>query len=703
MISILKKNIKNVKYKSYLTGSSFLSNSLSNPIPNSISNSSSFISTSSSSSLLLSKQATQIKQSYKWNSIKYFQRYNSSTTTSDKINTTASDKNNTTSDNLDTSSTTKEKISSPPSPPPKKSKWGRIFLLTSSMGIATILFIKLDQKYSNSPQQEFNDGSSLLSLKTGGPKMLKIASHLNDDENKKPKLVILGSGWGAISLIKELEKDKYHVTVISPQNYFLFTPLLPSATVGTLESRSLMEPIRSIIKDLDAHFLEAAATAVCFNDKLVEVAPLTSNSNNGGEEKEMKSFYVPYDKLVIAVGSQSITHGIEGIQYCHSLKTINDARTIRKKIMDNFELASLPTTTLEERKQLLSFVVCGGGPTGVEFAAELYDFLTEDLVSYFPAALRKEVQVSIIQSSDHILNTYDKRISDFAEKKFERDNINVITNARVQKIEKDHVLYKMKNTNEEKELKYGLCLWSTGISMIPFAEKISSELPEQKNKRALITDNRLRLKGIKDSSVYAIGDCSTIENPKLVEGLMKFFMDADLNNDGALAYDEFSKLVKKISKSYPITSNHLRKANDLFEEFDKDKSGTLELNELRDMLENIDKKLTSLPATAQVAHQQGKYLGKKFNQLALAKSTPSNPDLDDKLDPFNYAHLGSLAYIGNAAVADFGMGYTWMGGWSAVYLWRSIYFSEQVSFRTRALIFSDWTKRFVFGRDISKF
>ncbi|CAG8520099.1 11899_t:CDS:2 [Diversispora eburnea] len=191
MINILKKNIKNVKYKNYLTDSSFLSNSLSNPIPNSISNSS-FISTSSFSLSI----STQIKQN----------------------------KSNTTSD---TSNTIKEKISnsSPPPPPPsfspppqKTRKWGRIFLLTSSMVVATILFIKLDQKYSNSPsqQQEFNDGSSLLNVKIGGPKMLKIISHLND-ENKKPRLIILGSGWGAISVIKELEKDKYHITVISPQ------------------------------------------------------------------------------------------------------------------------------------------------------------------------------------------------------------------------------------------------------------------------------------------------------------------------------------------------------------------------------------------------------------------------------------------------------------------------------------------------------
>ncbi|CAG8776869.1 9026_t:CDS:2, partial [Acaulospora colombiana] len=92
----------------------------------------------------------------------------------------------------------------------------------------------------------------------------------------------------------------------------------------------------------------------------------------------------------------------------------------------------------------------------VEFAAELYDFLTEDL--QFPTVLRNEVQVSIIQSSDHILNTYDKKISDFAEKKFKRDNINVITNARVQKVLKDHIVYKMKNGNEERELKYSACI-----------------------------------------------------------------------------------------------------------------------------------------------------------------------------------------------------------------------------------------------------
>jgi NADH dehydrogenase len=70
---------------------------------------------------------------------------------------------------------------------------------------------------------------------------------------------------------------------------------------------------------------------------------------------------VPYDKLVIAVGSESMTHGVEGLEHCNFLKSIADARDIRRKVVENFEKASLPTTTDEERRQLLSFVICGGG------------------------------------------------------------------------------------------------------------------------------------------------------------------------------------------------------------------------------------------------------------------------------------------------------------------------------------------------------
>lgn len=154
----------------------------------------------------------------------------------------------------------------------------------------------------------------------GGPKNLPVAEVLIDDNDteemesllEKPKLVILGAGWGSVALLKHLNPE-YHVTVIAPQNYFLFTPMLPSATVGTLEMRSLVEPIRRIIARVKGHFIRAKAEDVDFSNKLVEVSQTDANGNES-------RFYVPYDKLVIAVGSTTNPHGVKGLEHCHFLK-----------------------------------------------------------------------------------------------------------------------------------------------------------------------------------------------------------------------------------------------------------------------------------------------------------------------------------------------------------------------------------------------
>jgi NADH:ubiquinone reductase (H+-translocating) len=118
---------------------------------------------------------------------------------------------------------------------------------------------------------------------------------------------------------------------------------------------------------------------------------------------------------MLKTGSVTNPHGVKGLEYCHFLKSIDDAREIKNKVTENIELACLPTTSDDERKRLLSFVICGGGPTGVEFAAELHDLLNEDLLKSFPKILRNEISIHIIQSRSHILNTYDEALSRYAE------------------------------------------------------------------------------------------------------------------------------------------------------------------------------------------------------------------------------------------------------------------------------------------------
>lgn len=583
------------------------------------------------------------------------------------------------------------------------------------LGIGVVGFFLYDAStYREDLSYRDIDVSNLaLSPRRGGPKNLPIAEVLVDDDDceeakrqkDKPKLVILGGGWGSVALIKTLNPNDYHVTLVSPSNYFLFTPMLPSATVGTLELRSLAEPIRRIVSAVRGHFIKASAENVEFNEKLVEV----SQVNAKGEKEH---FYLPYDKLVIGVGSTTNPHGVDGLENCHFLKDLQDARKIKNTVLNNLEAACLPTTTDEERRRLLSFVVCGGGPTGVEFAAELFDLLNEDLSALFPKIIRNEISVHLIQSRGHILNTYDEALSKFAEKRFDRDQVDVLVNSRVKEVHSDKILFTQKGEKGEtitKELPMGFCLWSTGVSQTDFSQKIAERLGDfQTNRHALETDTHLRLTGAPLGDVYAIGDCSTVQN-NITDHLVTFLrsMAFEKGKDPEtmqITFSEWRGLADKVKKRFPQAADHLKRLDKLFAAYDKDQSGTLDFGEMRELLTQIDNKLTSLPATAQRAHQQGQYLAHKFNKMSRASpgliaNDVRDGDLDEAVyKAFEYHHLGSLAYIGNSAVFDLGGGWGFTGGLWAVYAWRSVYFAQSVSLRTRMLLAMDWAKRALFGR-----
>ena len=611
----------------------------------------------------------------------------------------------------------------PNPPPPSRSvvllrrfatglKWSGFLIGCSALGVGLLtggLFLHDIFTYNDKHLDKVPVNPLALKPEKGGPKNLPIASALVGDEedeeakalSSKPRLVIVGGGWGAVSILKTLNPMDYHVTVVSPDTYNNFTPLLPSAAVGTVQVRSLIEPLRKLVARVHGHYLCGTAVDVVFSDRLLEVETPTEN----GLTQKM---YIPYDKLVIAVGSVSAQHGVPGLEHCFQLKNIRDAQAMRRRIFDNFELASLPTTTPEQRQRLLSFVICGGGPTGVETAAEIYDLCQEDIIRYYPKLLREEVSIHIIQSRDHILNTYSESISQYAEQKFNRDNVNVITNARVKAVYPDRVEYEHREPDGKKVL-YSLpsnfVLWSTGIAMNPFTQRVSDLLPNQVHRKAIEVDSHLRVKGAPLGTVYAVGDASTIET-SIVSHLLELVDEADKNKDGRIDYDEWEVMATRIRKKFPMTDQHIAKLRDLFDAYDKDHDGNLRINELVVLLEELGNKITALPATAQVASQQGKYLGKKLSKCAKQQRILSANDIaidDDAAysEPFKYRHLGSLAYIGNAAVFDLG-GATFMGGLAAMYAWRSIYWSEQVSMRTRALLMIDWIIRGIWGRDLSK-
>ena len=184
-----------------------------------------------------------------------------------------------------------------------------------------------------------------------------------------------------MSFVKSLTKKaaaSIDLTIISPRNYFLYTPLLPAVATGTAEERSIVEPVRNVLKGKGRYF-EAVCHAV---DPAARDLVCCFPADSGLDQA---CFKVPYDVLVVAVGSINNSFGIDGVaEHAFFFKSIEDAARLRRHVSECFERASLPQTPDEERVKLLSFVVCGGGPTGVEVAAELHDMVEEDLVKVYP-------------------------------------------------------------------------------------------------------------------------------------------------------------------------------------------------------------------------------------------------------------------------------------------------------------------------------
>lgn len=403
----------------------------------------------------------------------------------------------------------------------------------------------------------------------------------------KKKTIVLGTGFAAFRFLKKVDTDKFDVTVVGLRNHFLFTPLLPSTTVGTIEFRSIIEPIRNLN---NVKFIQSE----CKNIDSVNNKILCFDEDTGTK------YLIDFDILVIAVGEVTNTFGLEGVEkHALFLKELSDARKIRTKVIDCFENASLPGIPEEERKKYLTFVVCGGGPTGVEFAAELHDFIEKDVKKKY-RNLTEKTEIILIEAKDKILSSFDEKLIEYTTKLFNRQKINLKTKTYITDLT-DNLISLSDNT----KIEYGLIVWATGNTSTELANKSGFKINKSGK---ILTEPNFKVKDFEN--IYAIGDCSEIEN-------------------------------------------------------------------------------NPLPATAQVAQQQGLFLAKMLN-------------IGRKEEKFTFKNLGMLAYVGGGkALADTPQYKS--SGFTAFLLWRSAYLTKLISFKNKILVLFDWIKTFLFGRDVSNF
>ncbi|KAJ3186695.1 NADH:ubiquinone oxidoreductase [Gaertneriomyces sp. JEL0708] len=370
-------------------------------------------------------------------------------------------------------------------------------------------------------------------------------------DHSKKTIAILGSGWAATSLLKDLDTENYNVVVVSPRNYFLFTPLLPS----------IMMPMRYItrFKPRQILFAEAACTDIDHENKILTVE---DNSEVVGDTSTQK---IHYDYLVVACGAENATFGIPGVrEFACFLKEAWDAKKIRTKLMDCMETAAFPGQADSEIERLLHMVVVGGGPTGVEYAAELHDFLIEDLADWYPE-LAPKLKITLVEALPHVLPSFSKELINYTEEHFAKAKVQILSNTMVKQVTQKELVVQ----NQQKQLEkipYGLLVWATGNTARQVVADLIKKLPSnlQTQRRGLTVDDYLRVKGAPD--IYALGDASATKWPPTAQVASRqgHYLAAVFNTMGSVNADKMkiessgetpAAVIEDIVK--PFTYSHL--------------------------------------------------------------------------------------------------------------------------------------------------
>ena len=299
---------------------------------------------------------------------------------------------------------------------------------------------------------------------------------------KKKHILILGAGFGGIYTYKSLPtwiKRDCNITIIDRRNHFLFTPLLPEVAGASLDQHSIVEPIRDIV-DREVNFIQSTVVSVDTKNNTV-VLP----------NRE-----IHYDVLVAGLGSRTYFFGTPGAeQYAYVLKDLDDAVRLRARFIDTFEAAS-QLENKDERERLLSFMIVGAGPTGVELAGEASDLLFDTFVKQFGNIDISEITLTLINSGEEVLAMFDKKLREYAAASLTSANVIIKNNVRVAEVTETGVI-----TADGEFIPSNTVVWTAGVTANSLTCSCGSFDVERGR---ILTDEYLRAKN--NDNVFVIGD-----------------------------------------------------------------------------------------------------------------------------------------------------------------------------------------------------
>ena len=304
----------------------------------------------------------------------------------------------------------------------------------------------------------------------------------------KPKIVILGAGFGGLWAARRLADKPVDVLLIDKNNYHTFLPLLYQVAAAELEPERIAQPVRYLIRDEEnLNFMLGTVTDIDPIDKLVML------KNDAP---------VSYDYLIVALGSTTAFFGVPGAaEHCFTLKSIDEAIVLRNHILTRLEMA-VKETDPDIRREMLTFAIVGGGATGVEYAGALAELLYQPLEKDFPELrLKEEAQVLLIEAGGQLLRGVEPEEGTYSIERLTRIGVDVRLNTMVKAIEPNRVCLK-----DGTEIKSETIVWAAGVRGQPVAEMLGIE--PDRGGQISVNDT---LQTTQYPDIYIVGDLMRFE------------------------------------------------------------------------------------------------------------------------------------------------------------------------------------------------
>ena len=305
--------------------------------------------------------------------------------------------------------------------------------------------------------------------------------------DRKPRIVIVGAGFGGVKLAKLFAKENVNVTLVDRHNFHLFQPLLYQVSTAVLSTDEIAYPVRTFFREnKNVEFFMAKAHGVDKDRKVL----LT----NHGE--------IAYDYLILAAGATTNFFGMENVEkYSYGMKTLQEAIHIRNHVLHMFERANKCEDSEEERRRMLSFVVVGGGPTGVEEAGALTELIAVQKKEYHNLDF-DEVSVKLIEATPDVLLMMAPNLRQHTVKVLERKGVDVLLNTQVMDYDGENLKLK-----DGTEIPTKTVIWAAGVKAVPFIANCGSEVDRGGR---IIVNEKLQVEG--SENVFAIGDCAHFQH-----------------------------------------------------------------------------------------------------------------------------------------------------------------------------------------------